>query len=1021
MRSRVSLAVLTATLALAPTAGAITTPLPADSTFLLSGASDLISPLAVPYGFSYAPREAMSADGRYVVFSSASDAFAADDDNSTYGIFVKDTVTGELTLVSRRADGTPAGFCNNAAISADGSMVAFVCSSKLDPHDTNTRDDVYVRNWRAAAPTTALVSRIPGGDTGSSESGRISISKTGAYIAFDTTNKLQPAVDTNAFRDVYRAHLTDMAVDEMVAVSRPTMSAMIGDNHSTDPSISDDGTKVTYLTDADNLAGATATTQAVLTSNPGPAGVNQIISATNGGNTMGTQPASTPVISADGTKVAFAGDSTYAGPDDGGQRDVFVRTVNTTTTTLASDAANAAASSPALDADGSVVSYTSQATNIAPGASEPAARIYVRDADGATLISRMDGDDGAPSDQNHEFSESALSDDGNLVLFAGEGYGGFTPDDNLSFQGVYVRKRTSPATTRLVSRPAGDAPITNQGGDAYLPYDGGASISSDGTRAVFHWAAPFFGLPTAVMRNLQTGELTAVARADGPNGAIDHDVQSVVISGDGRRVAWASYSALDPADTNGSSDVYVRDLASGRTWLASRADGAAGAGGNDNSQTPRLSADGTRVAFNSQATNLGDGDADPATHVHVRDLTAGRTLLASAKNGTDDIATNSAYVGDISADGTKVAFDSTATNLGTADDDADSDTFVRDLGTRATTLASAKADGSKITGSTGAPTLSDDGTKVAFSGTSSDIVTPAPAKNSIFVKDLSTGAVTVASRADGVDGAFATGDAFNARISGNGRFVAFTATAANLPGNTPVATNVFVRDLAAGRTELASGTPDGKGTEDGAQVGELSADGACLTLTSNGGLVPGMAASSDVTSVFVRAVTDGCVPVLPPVVKPPVVTPPVTKDTTRPVVSKASLTNRTFKVGAKATAISAAAKRRTRTGTTIKLTLSEPATVSLRFESKLAGRKVKGRCRPSKTKVRKGRCTLYKSDGSVIRRTFAKAGAVSIAFSGRIGRKALKPGVHRITITAVDAAGNRTAKATTLAVTVVRK
>jgi hypothetical protein len=115
-----------------------------------------------------------------------------------------------------------------------------------------------------------------------------------------------------------------------------------------------------------------------------------------------------------------------------------------------------------------------------------------------------------------------------------------------------------------------------------------------------------------------------------------------------------------------------------------------------------------------------------------------------------------------------------------------------------------------------------------------------------------------------------------------------------------------------------------------------------------------------------------------------------------------SLSRRRFSVGRAATPFSIA--QAVRSGTEFRFALSEPARVTVKIERKLRGRRVRGRCR---AKARSGRrCTLWKSAGRSLTRQGLQ-GPNSIAFSGRLGRKALAAGNYRALITATDAAGNR--------------
>jgi hypothetical protein len=105
-------------------------------------------------------------------------------------------------------------------------------------------------------------------------------------------------------------------------------------------------------------------------------------------------------------------------------------------------------------------------------------------------------------------------------------------------------------------------------------------------------------------------------------------------------------------------------------------------------------------------------------------------------------------------------------------------------------------------------------------------------------------------------------------------------------------------------------------------------------------------------------------------------------DRTPPVISRAGVTNRRFRVSRRATAQIAGRKRRTPAGTVLRLGLSERATLAVSI-----------------------------GHGNVVRGTLVRASAgpgdVTVPFSGRIGRRALPPGSYLATVTAIDGAGNR--------------
>lgn len=152
-------------------------------------------------------------------------------------------------------------------------------------------------------------------------------------------------------------------------------------------------------------------------------------------------------------------------------------------------------------------------------------------------------------------------------------------------------------------------------------------------------------------------------------------------------------------------------------------------------------------------------------------------------------------------------------------------------------------------------------------------------------------------------------------------------------------------------------------------------------------------------------------------------------DVVAPVLSKAALTRRRFRVARAATPILATTgaqrKKRPASGTTLGYTLSERATVTLKLERKLRGRRIANRGkRPrclietrSNRKRPNKRCAVYKKAGTLTRS--GTAGRQRVKLSGRVGSRRLKPGTYRLTASARDVAGN-TGKRRTLAFTVVK-
>ena len=144
---------------------------------------------------------------------------------------------------------------------------------------------------------------------------------------------------------------------------------------------------------------------------------------------------------------------------------------------------------------------------------------------------------------------------------------------------------------------------------------------------------------------------------------------------------------------------------------------------------------------------------------------------------------------------------------------------------------------------------------------------------------------------------------------------------------------------------------------------------------------------------------------------PPPLPPPVAADTTAPRVSRVSLTRTRFAVGRKATAVSSArpkqnGARRHAGRSSASACRSGPPCGSC-SSGRRSGRRAGGKCRRATRRLRgRPRCTRYVASGTLVRRKL-RSGTRRVSFTGRVGRRALHLGVHRASLSAADAAGNR--------------
>lgn len=288
-----------------------------------------------------------------------------------------------------------------------------------------------------------------------------------------------------------------------------------------------------------------------------------------------------------------------------------------------------------------------------------------------------------------------------------------------------------------------------------------------------------------------------------------------VVSRNGRYVAFASTAAnLVTNDNNGKSDVFWRDRATGLTRLVSV--NLAGGSGDGNSSAPVISDDGRYVAFQSQAGDLAPGDGNGAFDVYWRDMISNTTALVSVRTGGAGAGAGDSYAPKLARNGRVVAFASTADDLVTNDTNRTADVFVRDLDAGTTTLVSVGTNGVSGDGPSNPPVITPDGRHVAFLSRAGNLVTnDANGLNDVFRRDLVAGATVLVS----VNTNGQSGDrlSFDPVISTNGGTVAFASQATDLTGTPDLnnASDVFVRDLFAQTTSLASINTAGTGSGNG--------------------------------------------------------------------------------------------------------------------------------------------------------------------------------------------------------------
>lgn len=331
------------------------------------------------------------------------------------------------------------------------------------------------------------------------------------------------------------------------------------------------------------------------------------------------------------------------------------------------------------------------------------------------------------------------------------------------------------------------------------------------------------------------------------NGAeVNADNDAPAISGNGRYVAFESVGAFTRGDKGTDADVFVRDLATGKTRRASVKSNGTEVNSGDGSEGASISADGRFVAFTSDAA-LSPGDTNGALDVYVHDFKKGTTRRMSLTSAGGQVLADSENAS-ISADGRYVAFQSDGA-LAAGDTNGVSDVYVRNRSTGKTKRASVRASQAQPTEDSTDPSISGDGRYVAFV-TPDDQMTPqsdyGPSPlldNDVFVRDM-TGHTTkrVSLKSDGAEADPNSQVASrNPAISANGGFVTFISPGVFVPADNNGVDDVYVHSLKGNTTRLVSVKSNGSvGNSDSgvAAPAPLSSSGRYVAFESTADLVP---------------------------------------------------------------------------------------------------------------------------------------------------------------------------------------
>lgn len=379
---------------------------------------------------------------------------------------------------------------------------------------------------------------------------------------------------------------------------------------------------------------------------------------------------------------------------------------------------------PSFSPDGTQIMFVSSASDLAPVDTngEFGADVYIKNLITGVVTMVSTTSDGNQALQNSLYYAPVWSPDGTKVVFETLA-STTTPDMSLVSANGWV----------LVSKDllTGEIDLLSASGSTSR----GASFSPDGTKVIF------FDVTTSsvMMKNLVTDALTVVASGN-------DSIAPPVFSPDGTKILFTSSTTnLVSGDTNGGSDLFLKNLSTGvitRVSTTSSGAQATGFGDSNGSRGGVFSADGTKIAFISDASNLVSGDTNSSDDIFVKNLSTGQVTRVSVDafgNQIADFSGQGYYDLAFSPDGTKLAFVSTVGGFVSGDTSGSKqDIYVKDL-----------VDGSLVcltltlddTVTSWHPSWSPDGSRIVFSSSASLTSQDTNGLFDIYVATISEGAI----------------------------------------------------------------------------------------------------------------------------------------------------------------------------------------------------------------------------------------------------------------------------------------
>lgn len=737
---------------------------------------------------------AVSADGRYFLFSSNSRTLLDHDVTPGMSVYLTDAQLGTTQIICEAKYDSQSLFnYSNWAldISADGNILLFASErNDLIANDTNSAYDLFTKNM-----STGVITRVSTGVGGIQlASGAMtgSLSDNGRFVAFSTSSVV---TNPNQFNSRYDVYIKDIQTGKITLASKTTSGAPSNGN-SEAPIISGDGSTVVFKSDASNLS--PNVTNPIFYTYVFSTKTNQLSSVFPFGNdTFDDAPYS---LSFDGRYLALNSDDTIIRHDLDNGAIVDFSDFNISP--------NDYCFSPKISADGLSVTFLSNATNLVTTDSDSIADIYSFDFHTGSLQHLTAF---IPIGNKFEAIWGQRIENSSKLVFQSQSTQLVDRDFNDSTDTFIRQGNTTSLVTKASSKNLNLAASFAQRG----------TISSDGRYIAFQSLARNLtsndsnDFQDIFVTDWNNGISSLVSTSS--NGSLANNFSSnPIISGNGRFVVFRSNATnLVAGDDDLAVDLFRKDLSTGETLLISR--NSQGAQLNASSFPLAISDDGNHVLFGSQATNTGIINT-LGFQIYRKNIATGELVLAGSDSSGNPIAVeiySDSPSEHMSSNGEWLVFASGQSNLVPNDTNNHADIFLKNMNSGTLQRINILSDGTEANNFSTQPVISKDGSHLAFITKATNLAgTPPDANTIVVLLDRNSGNMTGIIPPE-------SGFIQQVNIDGDGSHVVFS-----------IYDSVYLWDKSTGITELINVNDAGDASNDFSENLSISADGKAVLFNS---------------------------------------------------------------------------------------------------------------------------------------------------------------------------------------------